>query len=63
MTSSLPTLKALRVVVIDDELDVRSATARLLEQMGAEVLPLPSGAEFETVLVDIGMPGEDGYAH
>ena len=64
------TLPGLRIVVIDDEEDVRAAVARILEQMGAEVIALESGAEIEQILqdkhpdllvIDIGMPGEDGY--
>lgn len=68
---SLPSdLRTLRVLVIDDEADVRSGLARLLENAGAEVITLESGAGAEhaieqhrphVLLIDIGMPGEDGY--
>ena len=61
----------LRVIVVDDEADVRGAIAGLLEREGALVLPLDSGALIEGALtdfrpdvlvLDISMPGEDGYA-
>jgi CheY-like chemotaxis protein len=57
--------------VVDDEADVRGAVAGLLERAGAIVLALESGATIETALLefrpdvlvlDISMPGEDGYA-
>lgn len=60
-----------RVLIVDDEPDVRAGLARLLEAAGAEVLALESGAtivaaltEFrpDVLLIDIGMPGEDGYS-
>jgi signal transduction histidine kinase/ActR/RegA family two-component response regulator len=64
-------LDGVRVLLVDDEDDVRSAVARLLEQHGAVVASLASGAGIRNVLethrphvllFDIGMPGEDGYA-
>ena len=63
--------EAIRVIVVDDEADVRAATSGLLERAGAQVLALDSGATMATALtefrphvlvLDIGMPGEDGYA-
>ncbi|HEX6240604.1 MAG TPA: ATP-binding protein [Polyangiales bacterium] len=63
-------LAGIRILVVDDELDVRSALAELLERLGASVLVLDSGKTIESsllhfephvLLVDIGMPGEDGY--
>jgi signal transduction histidine kinase/ActR/RegA family two-component response regulator len=63
-------LEGIRVLVVDDEDDVRSAVTRLLEQRGAIVASLPSGEGIESALAshrphvllfDIGMPGEDGY--
>ncbi len=63
-------LRGVRVVVVDDETDVRTAVAGLLEQSGASVLALESGATITTAIgefrpdllvLDIGMPGEDGY--
>lgn len=64
------TLSHHRVLVVDDEADVRGAVAGLLEQAGATVLALESGATIDVaidefrpdiLLLDIGMPGEDGY--
>ena len=62
-------LAGVRAVVVDDEADVRSAVARLLEQAGASVVCLDCGTNIAEVLVehrpavfDLGMPGEDGYS-
>jgi signal transduction histidine kinase len=70
-TPSAGTLAGVRILVVDDEQDVRLVVSRLLEQMGAQVVALESGAEIERTLadlqphvlvIDIGMPSEDGYA-
>jgi CheY-like chemotaxis protein/nitrogen-specific signal transduction histidine kinase len=68
----LPTaLEGIRVIVVDDEADVRGAVSVLLEQSGAKVLALSTGATIESALaefrphvlvLDIGLPGEDGYS-
>ena len=64
-------IQDLRILVVDDEADVRGAVAGLLERAGAIVLALESGATIETALLefrpdvlvlDISMPGEDGYS-
>lgn len=64
-------LRGIRVLVIDDEADVRSAVSRLLEKRGAEVTTLEGGKEVvallarfrpHVLLIDIGMPDEDGYS-
>jgi signal transduction histidine kinase/CheY-like chemotaxis protein len=64
-------LEGMRVMVIDDEEDVREAVARMLEQSGARVLGLATAAGVEhhlvefvpdVLVIDIGMPGEDGYS-
>ena len=64
-------LRAVRILLVDDEEDVRVGLARLLEDAGAEVVALESGAEVvnaleahrpHVLLLDIGMPGEDGYS-
>lgn len=63
-------LEGTRVIVVDDETDVRSAVVGLLERAGATVQSLESGAAIITaiadfrpdvLLLDISMPGEDGY--
>lgn len=69
--SSDTLLAGVRVLVIDDEADVRSALSLLLEQMGARVVALDSGQDLERALaeylpdvliLDISMPHEDGYS-
>jgi signal transduction histidine kinase/CheY-like chemotaxis protein len=64
-------LAGVRVLIIDDERDVREATAILLQRLDAEVRALDSGrnvieeiAAFQphVLVLDIGMPDEDGYA-
>ena len=70
-THPAPDLAATRVLVVDDEDDVRTGIAGLLESARATVLTLESGAGVESALaefrphvlvLDIGMPGEDGYS-
>jgi signal transduction histidine kinase/CheY-like chemotaxis protein len=70
-TAALPSIAGIRVIVVDDEPDVRGAVAGLIQRAGAEVLALESGASIEAAIadfhphvlvLDIGMPGEDGYA-
>ncbi|NJR58291.1 MAG: response regulator [Cyanobacteria bacterium CRU_2_1] len=67
--SSLP-LKGIRVLVVDDESDIRDFAAFVLEQFGAEPIVVASAAEalqalakfqFDILLSDIGMPKVDGY--
>ena len=69
--ASTVALDGIRVIVVDDEVDVRGAVVALLEQSGATVLGLPTGALIESALaefrpdvlvLDIGLPGEDGYS-
>lgn len=59
-----------RVLVVDDNRDAANSLASLLRLLGAEVLALHSGQEaldrigqFDptVVLLDLGMPGMDGY--
>jgi PAS domain S-box-containing protein len=65
-----PPNAGMRVLVVDDDSDVRESTALLLEMNGYEVKMADSGEhvirlimEFHpgAVLLDIGMPGENGY--
>jgi PAS domain S-box-containing protein len=63
-------LDGMRVLVVDDEPDARELLAEGLGQCGAEVFTASSarealealaGSEFDALVSDIGMPGEDGY--
>ncbi len=62
-----------RVLLVDDEVDVRDATGRMLEALGHEVALASEGVEalarfdaaqsgFDVVLLDLTMPGMDGIA-
>jgi PAS domain S-box-containing protein len=66
-----PVLKGLRVLVVDDEVDVPQLLAAVLSLCGAEVTAVASVAEAiaaiqqmqpDIVVSDIGMPLEDGYS-
>jgi CheY-like chemotaxis protein len=68
---ALPTLDRVRILVVDDEADVRDLLRRVLEGAGATVTVAGSVLEAmkrldhampDVVVSDIGMPGEDGYA-
>jgi CheY-like chemotaxis protein len=65
-----PSLKQLRVLLVDDEYEVREAVSTILSGAEAEVRVAESAAEALEILKewrpdilvsDIGMPGEDGY--
>ena len=67
----LASLDGLRILVVDDEADVRDLVATILRESGASVTAVRSAAEaieaFATVtpnivVSDIEMPGEDGYS-
>ena len=72
--SAAPSLAGLRMLAVDDEEDTRELLAILLEQYGAEVITAASTEQTldilsrmlsrppDVLLVDIGMPGDDGYA-
>jgi signal transduction histidine kinase/ActR/RegA family two-component response regulator len=66
-------LSGLGILVVDDELEARTVVAELLRLEGAEVAVSDSaaaafeklsatGASFDVVVSDIGMPLEDGYS-
>ena len=64
-------LQGLRLLLVDDEEDVRRAATRILEQLGATVTAAASGEHIREQLVatrpqvlifDVGMPVEDGYS-
>ncbi|ACC81570.1 ATP-binding protein [Nostoc punctiforme] len=64
-------LSGLRVLVVDDEADVRQWITAVLEECGAEVSAFSSTGQAlealeklhpDVLISDIGMPGEDGYA-
>jgi signal transduction histidine kinase len=66
-----PSLRGLRVLVVDDEEDARDVLAHLLEHVGAETrvaasvddaLEVVEHEHVDVVLSDLGMPRRDGYA-
>lgn len=70
-TSTQMTLQHVRILLIDDDADIRRAVSELLKDLGAEVACLESGEHVashlveyrpDILLIDIGMPGEDGYS-
>jgi signal transduction histidine kinase/CheY-like chemotaxis protein len=69
--AAAPSLKGVRVLVVDDDFDARDVVRRVLSRSGADVttagsadeaLQLLEGASIDVLVSDIGMPGEDGYA-
>ena len=66
-----PSLKGLRVLVVDDDTDSRAVIAEMLLQFGAEVLTAANANDAlqalelwspDVLLSDIEMPNEDGYS-
>ncbi len=64
-------MSATRVLVVDDDVDIRAVLRRILEQAGFEVLEAGDGAmafertvveQPDVVLLDMGLPGMDGLA-
>jgi CheY-like chemotaxis protein len=63
-------LKGLRVLLVDDDHDVRTVAAQLLEELGCEVESVDRGeaalelarrgAAFQAALIDFAMPGLNG---
>ena len=71
MTDSCRDIAGLRILVIDDEPDARALVKRLLEDCDAlvtstgsvnEAVRLIETGNFDVLVSDIGMPGEDGYS-
>jgi CheY-like chemotaxis protein len=67
---SQPTLKGVKILVVDDEADSRTLIKRLLENCEGVVTPAISADEalaliaatpFDVIVSDIGMPKRDGY--
>jgi CheY-like chemotaxis protein/two-component sensor histidine kinase len=63
-------LGGIRVLVVDDEQDATKLVKRVLEECKAEVaeatsasqaIEILSNGDFDVLVSDIGMPGEDGY--
>ena len=66
----LPTLEGVRILAVDDEPDAREIIERVFDSCKARVMTAGSAQEaldlltsndFDVLLVDIAMPGEDGY--
>lgn len=64
-------LPDVRILVVDDEADARTLLRRMLSMAGAAVSCAASAAEafqrvseeeFDILICDVGMPGEDGYS-
>lgn len=69
-SNTMPSLDGVRVLLVDDEADVREVMKLVLEGSGATVFAVPSacdavkvlsGTDVDVMLADIAMPGEDGY--
>jgi two-component system, chemotaxis family, CheB/CheR fusion protein len=71
--ADIPSLVGVKVLVVDDEADVRQLLTIVLENYGVIVTVAASAQEaiavittnpsdYDVLLSDIGMPGEDGYA-
>jgi PAS domain S-box-containing protein len=67
----LPSLKGLKVLVVDDEADTRELIAEVLKEVGSEVILCRSVEEAlialeqhkpDILISDLGMPDEDGYS-
>lgn len=67
----LPVLEGVRMLAVDDDADAREIVTRAFERCQAKVVTASSSPEamnlltsndFDVLLVDIAMPGEDGYA-
>ena len=70
VAKGVSTLKGLRLLVVDDEADMRELLALVLQQEGATVMTAASSEEglrtlreqpVDILISDIAMPGENGY--
>jgi PAS domain S-box-containing protein len=70
VAKAISTLKGLRLLVVDDEADMRELLALVLQQEGAIVMTAASSEEglrtlreqpVDILISDIAMPGENGY--
>ncbi len=69
--ASAPAVRAARVMIVDDNVDAAVSLADVLQLLGAEVMMAHDGAHAlekardgaspQLVLLDIGLPGMDGY--
>ena len=64
-------IDGVRILLVEDDPDTRNVMRLVLSQVGAAVTPSPSAEdamrrlvaqEFDVMLCDIGLPGEDGYS-
>ncbi|HLO41032.1 MAG TPA: ATP-binding protein, partial [Phycisphaerales bacterium] len=69
--SSSDCLRGVRILILEDEADARDFVRRLLIDQGAKVVSVGSvveamvqvnEAEFDLIISDLGIPGEDGYS-
>ncbi len=71
--TDIPSLKGVRVLIVDDESDMRYLFKTMLEQYGVEASTAASASEalsmltanpekYDVLLSDIGMPDQNGYA-
>jgi len=71
-TDNLPSLEGVRVLIVDDEPDIRLLFKLVLEEYGVKVTEVASAREalsklrenpgcYDILLSDIGLPEEDGY--
>lgn len=70
LTSQLVQLEQLRILIVDDDKDMRDLTQAILKQQGAQVITAASASEAlilfdrelpDFIISDIGMPETDGY--
>ncbi|MEA5617920.1 chemotaxis protein CheB [Cronbergia sp. UHCC 0137] len=72
-TRNIGSLEGVRVLIVDDEADIRQLFTIILEDRGVQVTSVSSASEaistiidnpgsFDVLLSDIGLPQEDGYS-